>query len=202
MTGCGGRLITKSIDELAQRAPRLFTSLNFLCSANSLTHVPRRPDVLRQVDAHDVIEANAASIVNGRWFIIPVFAASLAVKLARTARMCAASDPMARNIKIQALRILPAHKPTSDDIERARGLSARQCPRRYCWWWQSLSFDWETPVKCGCAFPTKTKPDWWPGSESPCMRAVAESKYDHFEPREPHLIEDGLSPDRWVSHLQ
>ncbi len=91
--------------------------------------------------------------------------------------------------------------PSAHDIERATLLGPSECPRRYCWWWHSLSFDWDTPVAAGCTFVRdrergKVDPNW-PGRELPCRRAFPESPADHFEPQDAALAEDGVSADRW-----
>lgn len=91
-------------------------------------------------------------------------------------------------------RVFTPVRPPQADIERAKALPAGSCPRRYCWWWHSLGFDWDTPVEKGCTFLSSEKPPDWPNAECPCKRAEPASTIDHFEPREPHLIEDGLAP--------
>ena len=97
-------------------------------------------------------------------------------------------------------RIHTPIKPGADDIARARSLPDGACPRRYCWWWHTLSFDWEIPVAEGCTFLTSEKPPGWPNASAPCKRSEPDSSADHFEPREPHLIEDGVVPI-WFFHL-
>lgn len=85
-----------------------------------------------------------------------------------------------------------------EDIVRARSLSVlTDCPRRYCWWWQSLSFDWDTPVAVGCTFLQCQKPPEWPDPKIPCCRCVPGSGVDQYEAREPHLREDGFDDRRF-----
>jgi len=36
----------------------------------------------------------------------------------------------------------------------------------------------------------------------PCHRCVPSSTIDHYEPREPHLLEDGFAVSRWLSDGQ
>ena len=93
-----------------------------------------------------------------------------------------------------SVRILTAFQPSAEDVARAKALPRDACPRRYCWWWHSLSFDWTTPVKDGCTFLTADKPPDYPNEDCPCRRAEPASLIDHYEPREPHLIEDGVVP--------
>ena len=86
--------------------------------------------------------------------------------------------------------------PTADDLRRAQALAATECPRRYCWFWHSLTFDWGMPVSEGCA---------WLEEEfaievndfSPCSRCEPSAPRDHYEPREPQLLEDGFAEDRF-----
>ena len=98
-------------------------------------------------------------------------------------------------------RILAPFVPTEEDIERARLLTDSSCPRRYCWWWRTLSFDWDTDVTQGCTFGSSEKPPDWPKSEQACCRLDVTSSADHFEPRDPHMIEDGIVPG-WVFKLK
>ncbi|MEL6311610.1 MAG: hypothetical protein AAFQ17_04455, partial [Pseudomonadota bacterium] len=37
----------------------------------------------------------------------------------------------------------------------------------------------------------------WAGHEHPCKRCDSSSTFDHYEPREPHLIEDGFGKGRF-----
>lgn len=68
--------------------------------------------------------------------------------------------------------------PTPEDLERARQLPDTACPRRYCWFWHSLSFDWDTPEPQGCTLTN-------------CRRATGNQHHvDYYEPREPHILED------------
>src|SRR6476659_5036802 len=97
---------------------------------------------------------------------------------------------------MKSLRILKLFTPTTADLEKARQLRACSCPRRYCWWWRSLGFDWKVNIIDGCTFLQTNKPGGWKNSDQPCRRAVPASEYDHFEPREAALIADHL-PDRW-----
>ena len=93
-------------------------------------------------------------------------------------------------------RVFEPNEPTGDDLRRANELAAEDCPRRYCWWWQTLSFDWDVPVAQGCTFLKAIKPAGWRNIDVPCIRAQS-SECDHYEPREPHLIEDGFETDRF-----
>lgn len=88
--------------------------------------------------------------------------------------------------------------PDAQDILRAKALPPGACPRRYCWWWRSLGFEWGASAAEGCTFLTSEKPPDWPNADKPCVRADPASGTDHFEPREPHLIEDGLLPQWFV----
>jgi hypothetical protein len=95
------------------------------------------------------------------------------------------------------LHILRPHSPTPADREKISTMPRCACPRRYCWWWRSLQFDWHLTPAQGCRFPTAQKPPGWQHADTPCKRAVPESTIDHYEPREPHLTDDGLPVDYW-----
>jgi hypothetical protein len=91
--------------------------------------------------------------------------------------------------------------PSLEEVARAGRLGPDECPRRYCWWWRSLSFEWDIPVSQGCTFTFernrgKVSADY-PGRDSPCCRCDKSSNVDHFEPRDPHLAEDGFDAKRW-----
>jgi hypothetical protein len=95
-------------------------------------------------------------------------------------------------------RIFISVDPTPEDIARAAELPVESaCPRRYCWWWKSLAFDWETPAKEGCTYAAACKPSHWQDTEKLCCRSGADSGADHYEPREPHLEQDGFAWDRF-----
>ena len=89
-------------------------------------------------------------------------------------------------------RILDSVTPSAEDVARAGELPLTACPRRYCWWWKSLTFDWETRVADECEWLAATKPLHWEFPNVPCCRAVPETEIDHYEPREPHLEADGF----------
>ena len=94
--------------------------------------------------------------------------------------------------------VLSAGSAPPEDIERAKGIGHTECPRRYCWWWRSLSFEWNLPVKNGCTFLEVRKPPDWPNGDLPCRRCNSSSVADHYEPREPHLMEDGFEETDWL----
>jgi hypothetical protein len=98
---------------------------------------------------------------------------------------------------IHNLKFFSPHRPSAEDIERAKELPRDTCPRRHCWWWHTLSFDWEVPVASGCTFLSAEKPPGWHESQTPCKRSDPESTVDHCELREPHLVEDGFDLDHW-----
>jgi len=105
---------------------------------------------------------------------------------------------------VSGVRVHSVATISASDIERARALPKNSCPRRYCWWWHTLAFDWEVAPQDGCTFLNSEKPPGWPNETSPCKRCDASSQADHFEPREPHLIEDGMVPEwywRWDGRL-
>jgi len=89
-------------------------------------------------------------------------------------------------------RLFVAVTPAQKDIVRARALPRTACPRRYCWWWQSLAFDWDTPVSQGCRLLESPKPPNYQYADILCCRNDFASDIDHYEPREPHLEADGF----------
>lgn len=91
----------------------------------------------------------------------------------------------------------PEHASPAD-VRRAKTLPPSTCPRRYCWWWRSLAFEWDISPAEGCTFLTSEKPPNWHNPGRPCKRADPESSTDHFLPRESNLIEDGLLPEWFV----
>jgi hypothetical protein len=95
-------------------------------------------------------------------------------------------------------RLFEVASPSSEDLTRARELPLlTACPRRYCWWWQSLAFDWDTTVAEGCRFLSTPKLVGWQWADVPCLRSVPGSEIDHYEPREPHLEADGFDRYRF-----
>jgi hypothetical protein len=88
----------------------------------------------------------------------------------------------------------PPGPPTQEDLERARLIPLTACPRRYCWWWRTASFDWHLSPAEGCEFLERVESDYWKNADKPCCRADPQSTPDHFEPR-PYLREDGF--DEW-----
>ena len=92
-------------------------------------------------------------------------------------------------------RVFRSVKPSEDDIARAATLPLTSCPRRYCWFWHSLSFDWDTPVTEGCTV-ADADPSFWKNTDTPCCRTDSPG-VDHYEPREGHAEEDGVDPYRF-----
>jgi hypothetical protein len=88
--------------------------------------------------------------------------------------------------------------PSADDLARARSLPLTACRRRYCWWWQTVGFDWDTPASVGCTFPRSRKPPGWPNPETPCRRCDPGSGVDQYESRGPHLRDDGFDVRRFL----
>lgn len=88
---------------------------------------------------------------------------------------------------------------TESDLEKARGIPANGCPRRYCWWWISLSFEWDLTASEGCTLLKSPKPASFRYGDIPCCRSDSSSSVDHFEAREPHLEKDGIDPSRWIA---
>ena len=92
--------------------------------------------------------------------------------------------------------------PSAEDLERAASLGAEECPRRYCWWWISLSFEWGLMPSEGCTWPQSPKREHWHYKETPCRRCDASSQIDHFESRGPHIEADGIDASAWLKARQ
>lgn len=90
------------------------------------------------------------------------------------------------------MRFFTCYTASAEDLEKVKSLQPRDCPRRYCWWWKSLQFEWNLPVAEGCTFLKEKKSVIWPHPDVPCRRADAASDIDHYQPREPHAEEDGV----------
>jgi hypothetical protein len=101
----------------------------------------------------------------------------------------------------QSIRLFAAPLPL---VEEARErLTRESCPRRYCWYWDTLGFDWELSAEQGCRVA-----DEHPGDDllvragatvqpwRRCCRATGNPQHrDFYEPREPHLEADGWPVD-------
>jgi len=88
-------------------------------------------------------------------------------------------------------------KASAEDLEKAKQLPRSACPRRHCWWWHSLSFDWDLTPAQGCTYLQSEKPPTFMNQQVPCRRADPSSIVDHYEARDP--AEDGFSKDYWNS---
>src|SRR5436305_1405604 len=61
------------------------------------------------------------------------------------------SSPRPRRAQMGERRALPLFAAPPAEVEEARErLTREQCPRRYCWYWHSLSFDWALKPEDGC----------------------------------------------------
>lgn len=98
------------------------------------------------------------------------------------------------------LRVLSGVDPSKEDLERAAALSPGDCPRRYCWWWISLAFEWHLPPAEGCTFLKAKKHPDWKYADIPCCRSDPSSPLDHFEPREPQIEADNMDASGWLSY--
>jgi hypothetical protein len=101
-------------------------------------------------------------------------------------------------------RALPPFGESPVEVEEARKrLTREQCPRRYCWYWHSLSFDWVLTPEEGCGVAKEHIGDAMlkrQGAEihpwRQCSRASGNPQHaDLYEPREPHLEADGWPAD-------
>lgn len=81
---------------------------------------------------------------------------------------------------------------SDEDLERAIALPSNSCPRPYCWWWHSVTFDWGIPPAQGCRFLTSKKHPDWKEADVPCCRSDESSTRDHFERRDTVLLVDAI----------
>jgi hypothetical protein len=87
--------------------------------------------------------------------------------------------------------------PTAADIERAKSLPADACPRRYCFWWGPMLFEWDLSPQDGCTFLHRGKPPGWLLPNTPCCRSDSSSPIDHYEINDPAIESDGIDASRW-----
>lgn len=55
-----------------------------------------------------------------------------------------------REIPTGRFKLFEAVTPSAEDLARAANIPPDQCPRQYCWWWRSLTFDWDLTPEEGC----------------------------------------------------
>lgn len=103
------------------------------------------------------------------------------------------------------LRLHLSVTPSPAELELARErLKRESCPRRYCWYWHTLGFDWKLSAEQGCevaerhfhrlVLEQKTGHSLAPWQQ--CCRATQNTQHkDYYEPREPHLEADGWPQD-------
>src|SRR3954466_13200687 len=98
--------------------------------------------------------------------------------------------------------------PSPADLEEARQrLTRESCPRRYCWYWHTLAFDWGINPDQGCEVAARhthrLRLERHQGQPLPawqqCRRATGNPQHaDYYEPREPHLEADGWPEDYFL----
>jgi hypothetical protein len=76
---------------------------------------------------------------------------------------------------ITGLKLFTPYSSTQEDLKRVSELPRDQCPRRYCWWWRSLAFEWDLSPEEGCTFLKSKKPPGYKHPDVPCKRAVLSS---------------------------
>jgi hypothetical protein len=99
--------------------------------------------------------------------------------------------------RISCLRIFKPYLSTPDDLAKSRNIPLSACPRRYCWWWHGLAFDWHLSPSEGCTFLQSEKPKGWKHTDVACCRVAGSGDTDHYEPREPELRDDGFDDLRF-----
>jgi hypothetical protein len=118
---------------------------------------------------------------------------------------CCAGSTAKGMLEPLGIRIHLSVTPSPAELERARDLLTREsCPRRYCWYWHTLAFDWDVSPEQGCEVAERhihrlllerrskePLPAW-----QQCCRASGNTQHqDYYEPREPHLKADGWPKD-------
>lgn len=92
-----------------------------------------------------------------------------------------------------------------DELKQARERLTRElCPRRYCWYWHTLAFDWELSPAEGCKVAdqhithlllTQAQGESLPAWQVCCRASGNPQHADYYEPREPLLETDGWPKD-------
>jgi hypothetical protein len=108
------------------------------------------------------------------------------------------SEPLGARIHLSVV-------PSPAELEQAQEwLTRASCPRRYCWYWHTLAFDWGLSPEQGCEVGERhiTRLLLQQGQSEPvpvwqqCCRASGNPQHaDYYEPREPHLKADGWPED-------
>ena len=101
------------------------------------------------------------------------------------------ADRPARTMSKPTGRLRAPLAVSEKDVGLAHMLAKDACPRRYCWWWHSLSFTWEASIAAGCRLTQPGSSPFPP--DVPCCRLDPTSARDFYEPREPHLEADGFT---------
>lgn len=94
--------------------------------------------------------------------------------------------------------------PSPAELDEARSwLTRGSCPRRYCWYWHTLAFDWGLTPDEGCEAPGRhivrlllQREGRLLAPWQQCSRASGNPQHpDYYEPREPHLEDDRWPAD-------
>lgn len=89
---------------------------------------------------------------------------------------------------------------TEEDLLKVKEMDGSECPRRYCWWWHSLGFEWELTAEEGCTWAETAQSENWPHKDERCIRCDKSSTVDLFESRGPHIAADGVDPSKWFDY--
>ena len=101
-----------------------------------------------------------------------------------------------KSSRIYGGKVFKGHSPTKEELEKAKTLDRDACPRRYCWFWRSVKFEFETPVSEGCNAANEFPFNVNPRHPVICWRA-SRNPYDsdYYESRPSYLIRDGINPE-------
>lgn len=124
--------------------------------------------------------------------------------VAEHVKVLAALPPVAAgwNKPKRSLHTGRMYHPTASERARAHEMRPEECPRRYCWWWESMEFEWDKAPRDGCRLSLFLKtPGVFRGTpqivDTPCCRAEPTSNVDHMELRNSTLWDDGFDTMAW-----
>ena len=88
--------------------------------------------------------------------------------------------------------------PAAELSEAHRLLHREDCPRRYCWWWHSLQFDFHLAPSEGRELAERWPRKYVKGGPICCRASHGAKHKDHYEPRAAFAY--GWLPRRLLLH--
>ena len=96
------------------------------------------------------------------------------------------------------MKVFYEYDPTENELKKAKKFKKTDCPRRYCWFWHSLRFDFELPIDKGCNLANEFPFNVLCKEPIFCRRRTGNiSDKDLYERREPYLMKDGFEINRF-----